>query len=113
MLQICFVVASHLKKQKQNENNCNLSEERKHLKTQRAGVAPYPIQFNSFFGRQKYNGEGEEKKGVAVKMSRNKRDSLKALSQVFALLLILACEKHEVEKIKYKLKKRKLLENSF
>lgn len=36
-------------------------------------------------------------------MSRNKTDSLKALSQIFALLLILACEKDEVEKMKYKL----------
>lgn len=30
-------------------------------------------------------------------------DSLKALSQLFALLLNLACEKHKVEKINYKL----------
>lgn len=36
-------------------------------------------------------------------MSRNKNDSLKTLSQVFALLLILACEKHEVQKITIKL----------
>lgn len=34
-------------------------------------------------------------------------DSLKALSQLFALLLNLACEKHKVEKINYKLQKKK------
>jgi len=42
-------------------------------------------------------GKGKRRKikhkGRAVKMSRNKRDSLKALTQVFALLLISACEK--------------------